>query len=221
MRPKGRTIVAAASIAVAGIGAGALISNAASRSTLALEPTGQYVFACVNNTTGQIDYLEFRKPLPHQCRNSSESLWHWAAAPAVLAPSPKPTICPSPSASPSVSPTPSVSPSPSASLTPASSPSPSPSPSASASASASAPCLSASASASASASVSATPDSLYSSGLDSQAPLGSPPPTASPAAGSSPLPSASPATDSSPSPSATRQPELLVMMGYAAIGRPR
>ena len=41
------------------------------------------MFACVNKS-GKIDYLEFRAPLPHQCWFAGETLWHFAALPAVV-----------------------------------------------------------------------------------------------------------------------------------------
>jgi hypothetical protein len=34
---------------------------------------------------GGIDYLEFRKPLPHQCWFAGESLWYWDAVPTSTA----------------------------------------------------------------------------------------------------------------------------------------
>src|SRR6266568_1053047 len=72
-------------------------SNAGYSSTVtrpAAQASGDYVFACVNSS-GKIDYLEFRLPLPHQCWFSGETLWHLAAVPAV---DPVPSASPSPSA---------------------------------------------------------------------------------------------------------------------------
>jgi hypothetical protein len=88
-------------------------SPAASSTSQATEGPANYVFACINKS-GKIDYLEFRLPLPHQCWFSGETLWHFAAVPAI-APSPTPT--PSPFPSPSPSPTASMSATASASVT--------------------------------------------------------------------------------------------------------
>jgi len=121
MQTKAKTVAVAMAIAVGGIGVGAGVAVAATSSgSTALQPSGQYVFACVSNQ-GKVDYLEFRKPLPHQCTHSGDTLWHWLA----IAPSPSASPSPSPSASPSASSSAPASPSPS------SSPSASPSPSAS------------------------------------------------------------------------------------------
>jgi hypothetical protein len=49
MQHRRRTAGAVTAIAAAGIGAGAVIANAAQHSTLAAESAGEYVFACVNN----------------------------------------------------------------------------------------------------------------------------------------------------------------------------
>jgi hypothetical protein len=130
-------------VALAGIATGAVLvksvsfggstnagySSAASSATASPAPqsTGEYVFACVNKS-GKIDYLEFRSPLPHQCWFSGETLWHFAALPAV-----EPTATPTPTPTP----TPTLS-APAASF-PSASKSSSASSSASASASSSAP----------------------------------------------------------------------------------
>jgi len=127
---KTKTSLVTATLVVAGIGAGAAVASAASNPPgPAAQPAGSYVFACVN-TDGKIDYLEFRKPLPHQCWHSGETLWYWAVVPGPTA-SPSASASATPSASPSASATPSASPS--ASASPSLSPSPSPSPSASSS----------------------------------------------------------------------------------------
>src|SRR5206468_10057319 len=78
-------------------------SSAASSATASPAPqsSGEYVFACVNKS-GKIDYLEFRSPLPHQCWFSGETLWHFAALPAVeptATPAPTPTPTPTPTVS--------------------------------------------------------------------------------------------------------------------------
>ena len=100
---QGRTVVTSA-VAIAGIALGGIVarsvsvghsnnasysSNTSSNSSPAVQPTGSYVFACVNKS-GKIDYLEFRRPLPHQCWFSGETLWHWADAPAADPPASDP-----------------------------------------------------------------------------------------------------------------------------------
>jgi hypothetical protein len=136
---KSRTLTVAV-VALAGIASGAVLvksvsfgattnagySSAASSATASPAPqsSGEYVFACVNKS-GKIDYLEFRAPLPHQCWFAGETLWHFAALPAV-----EPSLSPSPTPTPTLTPTVSA---PAASV-----PSASPSSSASASASSSA-----------------------------------------------------------------------------------
>jgi hypothetical protein len=107
---KAKASLVTAALAVGGIAAGAAVASAAAShpASPAPQPSGQYVFACVDKH-GKIDYLQFRKPLPHQCWYSGETLWHWAAGP-------EPT--PSPSASPSASPSPSPWPSPPVSVSP-------------------------------------------------------------------------------------------------------
>ena len=101
---KSRTLTVAV-VALAGIASGAVLvksvsfsgttnagySSTASSATAGPAPqaSGEYVFACVNKS-GKIDYLEFRAPLPHQCWFAGETLWHFAALPAVE-PSPSPT----------------------------------------------------------------------------------------------------------------------------------
>jgi len=119
------TTLAMSVVALAGMAGGAVLvrtvsvgesSNAGYSSTVtrpAAQASGDYVFACVNSS-GKIDYLEFRLPLPQQCWFSGETLWHLAAVPAV---DPVPSASPSASASPSPSPWPSVSASASASPT--------------------------------------------------------------------------------------------------------
>lgn len=97
MKIRARSAVATVAVAIAGVGVGARIASAADNGEPGSQPSGQYVFACVNRA-GKIDYLEFRKPLPHQCWVSGESLWHWAVAPA-SSPSPSPSVSPSPSLS--------------------------------------------------------------------------------------------------------------------------
>lgn len=139
---KSRTLTVAV-VALAGIASGAVLvesvsfggtantgySSSASSATASPAPqaSGEYVFACVNKG-GKIDYLEFRAPLPHQCWFAGETLWHFAALPAVA---------PSPSPSPTPTPTPTPSPTPTVSAPAASVPSASQSSSASASASSS------------------------------------------------------------------------------------
>jgi len=85
-------------VALAGIAAGAVLVRSVSfgestnagyssaarpaAASPAAQRSGEYVFACVNKS-GKIDYLEFRAPLPNQYWFSGESLWHFAALPAV------------------------------------------------------------------------------------------------------------------------------------------
>ena len=111
---KSRTLTVAV-VALAGIASGAVLvksvsfsgttnagySSTASSATAgpAVQASGEYAFACVNKN-GKIDYLEFRAPLPHQCWFAGETLWHFAALPAVE---------PSPSSTPTPTPTPTVS----------------------------------------------------------------------------------------------------------------
>jgi hypothetical protein len=113
---KSRTLTVAV-VALAGIASGAVLvksvsfsgttnagySSTASSATASPAPqaSGEYVFACVNKS-GKIDYLEFRAPLPHQCWFAGETLWHFAALPAVE-PSPSPTPTPTPTLTPAVS----------------------------------------------------------------------------------------------------------------------
>jgi hypothetical protein len=145
---QGRTVVTSA-VAIAGIAVGGILarsvsvghsnnasysSNTTSNSSPAVQPTGSYVFACVNKS-GKIDYLEFRRPLPHQCWFAGETLWHWAAAPVADPPASDPPA-PSPSASVSVSqpaavavtPTPTLTPTPTPTPTPTVTPTPTPTP---------------------------------------------------------------------------------------------
>ena len=115
---KSRTLTVAV-VALAGIASGAVLvksvsfsgttnagySSTASSATAGPAPqaSGEYVFACVNKS-GKIDYLEFRAPLPHQCWFAGETLWHFAALPAVEpSPSPTPTPTPTPTLTPTVS----------------------------------------------------------------------------------------------------------------------
>ena len=96
MKIKTRAVAITASLTVAGIAVGATLASAASSSSTpapALQ-SGKYVFACVN-PNGKIDYLEFRKPLPHQCWFRGESLWYWDAVPLA---EPSPTATPTPTA---------------------------------------------------------------------------------------------------------------------------
>lgn len=44
------------------------------------------VYACVNSA-GQIDYMEFRLPIPHPCWRADENLWRWS-----VNPTPAPTV---------------------------------------------------------------------------------------------------------------------------------
>ena len=108
---KSRTLTVAV-VALAGIASGAVLvksvsfsgttnagySSTASSATGSPAPqaSGEYVFACVNKS-GKIDYLEFRAPLPHQCWFAGETLWHFAALPAV---EPTPTTTPTPTPTP-------------------------------------------------------------------------------------------------------------------------
>jgi hypothetical protein len=101
---KAKTTMVGAALVVGGVGVGAAVASAAAAhsSSPAAQPSGQYVFACVNKD-GAIDYLQFHKPLPHQCWYSGETLWHWAAAPGSAAPPASPSPSPYPSASSSAS----------------------------------------------------------------------------------------------------------------------
>ena len=116
---KSRTLTVAV-VALAGIASGAVLvksvsfsgtanagySSTASSATAgpAAQASAEYVFACVNKS-GKIDYLEFRAPLPHQCWFAGETLWHFAALPAVIpSPTPTPTTpTPTPTLTPTVS----------------------------------------------------------------------------------------------------------------------
>jgi hypothetical protein len=104
MHTRTKTIVLAASLAVAGVAvaltvAATVASAAGTSPSPAAQPAGNYVFACVNRS-GKIDYLEFRKPLPHQCWFSGETLWYWDAVPVAT---PTATTTPSPTATPTTS----------------------------------------------------------------------------------------------------------------------
>jgi len=135
---KSRTLTVAV-VALAGIASGAVLvqsvsfsgttnagySSTASSATARPAPqaSGEYVFACVNKS-GKIDYLEFRAPLPHQCWFAGETLWHFAALPAVVpSPSPTPTPTPTPTVSAPAASVPSASQSSSASASASASPS--------------------------------------------------------------------------------------------------
>jgi len=106
MQIKTRAVAITASLTVAGIAVGATLASAASGSSTpapALQ-SGRYVFACVN-PNGKIDYLEFRKPLPHQCWFRGESLWYWDAVP-LAEPTPTATATPASTATPTPTPAP-------------------------------------------------------------------------------------------------------------------
>ena len=105
MENKAKVSLLTAAILAGGIGVASIVVSAAGASPpSSAQPAGQYVFACVNQN-GKIDYLEFRNPLPHQCRYSGETLWHWVVAPGPTAsPSASPTVTPTPT--PTVTPTP-------------------------------------------------------------------------------------------------------------------
>ena len=115
MKRRTRAIVLIASLSVAGIAVGATIATGtssiapAANSSVLKDPalqSGHYVFACVNSSGG-IDYLEFRPPLPHQCWFAGESLWYWDAVPLASA-TPSPSATPTPTPTPTPSPTPTV-----------------------------------------------------------------------------------------------------------------
>lgn len=79
-------IIAAAAAAGAGGAAAALAAGpgasqpgpATAPAPTAYPSQGSTVWACVNSS-GQIDYLEFRPPLPHPC-NAQDTLWNWSSA---------------------------------------------------------------------------------------------------------------------------------------------
>jgi len=115
MQIKTRAVAITASLTLAGVAVGATIASAASGANTpapALQQ-GKYVFACVN-PNGKIDYLEFRKPLPHQCWFPGESLWYWDAVPLA-----EPTPAPSPTPTPTATATPTPTPTSTATTTPA------------------------------------------------------------------------------------------------------
>lgn len=109
MENKAKVSLLTATILAVGVGVGAMVVNTAGASTPAnTEPAAQYVFACVNQN-GKIDYLEFRNPLPHQCKYSNETLWHWMVASSPTAsPSASSTVTPTPTVTVTVTPTPTV-----------------------------------------------------------------------------------------------------------------
>src|SRR5580692_6973561 len=103
--PRLKMTLAASVVAFAGAGTGwALSASASSPQALAIQSSGQYVFACVSEKSGAVEYFEFRTPLPHQC-DAGDELWHLAAAPTA-----SPSTCPSPTPTPTS--TPDVTPSP-------------------------------------------------------------------------------------------------------------
>ena len=111
MKTNAKAGLLTATILAGGIGAGVAVASVAGASPLSnTQPSAQYVFACVNQG-GNIDYLEYRTPLPHQCWHSGETLWHWAAAPEVTASSSAsatatPTVTPTATVTVTVTPTP-------------------------------------------------------------------------------------------------------------------
>ena len=131
--PRFRLVLVTILVALAGIGTGtAMALSAASHQQPARQPAGEYVFACISAKTGQIDYLEFKKPLPHRCLRGDQ-LWHWAVAPAVAtsptpSPSATPTATATASATPTATPVPYASPWPTVCATPTTSPTPTPTP---------------------------------------------------------------------------------------------
>ena len=162
-------------ILVAGLGVFSVMEASASpKATMATEPTGAYVFACVSELTGRMDYFEFKAPLPHQCRAGDE-LWHLAAGPVTVCASP--TASATPTATATATPTTTATPSPTASATPTPCLTPAPAPTWTN------PCATPSAGATATPTATATvpawctPNILSSSGLSSSAPLSSPVPT--------------------------------------------
>jgi hypothetical protein len=85
MQPRLRIILAVTAVAVTGVGVGtALAASIQTGALLAVQPGGQYVFACVSEKTGAVAYFEFRPPLPHQCSAPDPS----------ASPSPSPTPTP-------------------------------------------------------------------------------------------------------------------------------
>jgi hypothetical protein len=167
-------------ILAAGIGVFSVVeASASSHSVMAVQPTGAYVFACVNEVTGKMDYFEFKQPLPHQCRAGDE-LWHLAAGPVTICASPSPSPSATPTATATATATATPSPSPSATPTPCLTPAAAPSPS---------PCPTATATATATPTATATatpgwwchpsPNIFASSGLGTSAPLSSPEPSTS------------------------------------------
>jgi hypothetical protein len=107
VQTKAKVSLLTATILAGGIGVGIAVASTAGASPLSdAQPAGQYAFACVNQN-GKIDYLEFRNPLPHQCRYSNETLWHFAAAPGpTVSPAASPTVTPTPTVTVTVTPTP-------------------------------------------------------------------------------------------------------------------
>lgn len=166
MRPRLRIILAVTAVAVTGAGVGtALAANVKAPAVMAIQPGGQYVFACVGKKTGAVKYFEFRKPLPHQC-DAGDELWHLAAVPTTSA-SPAPSTTTSATPTQSSSSSPSACASPTATPTPTSTPTATPTPT---------PTATPTACQSVAASSSPSPDIFSSSGLGSAAPLASPEP---------------------------------------------
>ena len=60
--PRLKIILATTGGAFTGIGVGvAFAASASPRQALAIQPTSQYVFACVSQKTGAVEYFEFRQ----------------------------------------------------------------------------------------------------------------------------------------------------------------
>jgi hypothetical protein len=78
--------LAAVSLALAIAAAGGGLALAATSGSPAAQLNGSDVYACVS-ASGQVDYLEFRLPIPHPCWQSGETLWRWS-----VNPTPGPTV---------------------------------------------------------------------------------------------------------------------------------
>lgn len=177
MQPKLKIGLTTAAILVTGLGVFSVMEASASpHSLMAIQPTGAYVFACVSETTGKVDYFEFKAPLPHQCQ-PGEELWHLAAGPVAICATPtaSPTAAPSVTATPTATATPSATASatPAPCITPAAAPTSQPS-----------PCPTDTPAATPTPTATATPgwcrpqpNVLSSSGLSSSGPLSSPVPS--------------------------------------------